>query len=191
MFAEPLIRHTGVHYDITDFMAELEQNSHYWDIYTSRQKNIEFHKETKCIPLMMWHPKPGQLQRDCLITTERDFFSRDFPVTYTFLKQFSEQANSILQNAAYVFLPASKSVYPHIDEGDFYAANDRYHFVLTGTYNLIVEDQQEILTPGGVYWFDNTKMHSVDNFTHSDRIALIFDMKKNKTPKVSDSMKFF
>lgn len=173
-----LIKNTGIHYNTHEFLNELEHNKEYWNLHTGRQKKISYHKETQYIPLKTWDVKPGEVQRDCMNTIELDYFRKDFPVTAAFLGQMETRLKGTLAVANYVKLPVGKSVYPHKDHGKFYESHERYHFVIQGIYNMVVEDQEEMLAPGGVYWFENTKTHSVDNLSQYDRIALIFDLKK-------------
>lgn len=174
-----LVKNTGIYYDTHEFLKELEHNKSYWDLHTGRQQKISYHKETKYIPLRTWDVKPGEVQRDCMNSLELPYFKTDFPVTYAFLRQMEQKLKGVVKVANYVLLPIGKSVYPHKDHGKFYEAHERYHFVVQGMYNMCVEDQNEFMVPGSVYWFKNTLTHSVDNLSPYDRIALIFDLKKN------------
>ena len=173
------IKHIG-NFDHIPLLEEVKRNHEWWYWDTSRQKHISFHKETLSIALMGWEKEEGVHQRDQMNTFEWEHFQDAFSITFNFLKEIEFILNSDLKMAAYVLLPVGKEVYPHIDGGEFYKACDRYHFMLQGICQMNVEDENEIFSPGNLYWFDNTLMHDVQNVGSQDRIVLIFDMLKDQ-----------
>lgn len=77
-------------------------------------------------------------------------------------------------------IPAAGKVLPHIDTGwhpEYYNIK-LYVPIQTNEYVVnIVEDEQVIMKEGECWYFDNTKIHSVDNNGNDDRITLIICLK--------------
>ena len=76
-------------------------------------------------------------------------------------------------------LAPGKQITPHQDQGapaDFY---DRYHIILQNLPGSVFHCGEESVTMrgGDVWWFDNTKVHSVVNNSADDRLTLICDIK--------------
>jgi hypothetical protein len=70
-------------------------------------------------------------------------------------------------------------VEPHIDEGKYCAAYDRYHFVVSTNpdAHLKVNDEVRHFNKGEIFWLDNKAPHSAFNYGKSDRIHIIVDLK--------------
>lgn len=170
-----------LHYPTTTIKRELEQrilNDAYdgidtWDM-TNRHKNIKFHEHTRSIPLITWDNIDGVHQWDTMTTHVTNGYPSKWPEVNAFMKLFEDREKCSVKIINIVRLLPDKPVHQHVDGGKFYEMHDRWHFVLQGEYDMIVEDTTFKYTSGGVYWFDNTKMHSVQN-TDVERIAIIFD----------------
>lgn len=77
-------------------------------------------------------------------------------------------------------IPAGGQVLPHIDKGwhpEYY--NVKVYVPIQTNPHVInhVEDESVIMKEGEAWYFDNTKIHSVDNNGDDDRITLIVCMK--------------
>ena len=73
-------------------------------------------------------------------------------------------------------LPPGKSVKKHIDGGPYYVGKDRFHLVLQGTYQYVVNRESRSWQAGDLFWFDNKQEHYSNNIGKVDRIAIIFDV---------------
>lgn len=69
--------------------------------------------------------------------------------------------------------------YPHADGEPHASYYDRFHVVLQGTEDsyLTVEDEKVRMSTGEAWWFNNAKLHQVDNCGHLPRIHLIVDIR--------------
>ena len=75
-------------------------------------------------------------------------------------------------------LPVGKAIDPHVDEGSYAAAFDRYHIVVQshpGSLFRASDEAVQMLT-GEVWWFQNRVEHEVKNNSTDDRIHLIVDL---------------
>jgi hypothetical protein len=70
----------------------------------------------------------------------------------------------------------------HIDEGTYYLNKDRYHLSIQGTYRYMVGNEEVIVEPGTLLWFNNKMMHGTENIGDCTRITFVFDVlqKRNK-----------
>lgn len=77
-------------------------------------------------------------------------------------------------------IPAGKCILPHADSGwhpEYY--NVKIYVPIQTNNKTInhVEDESVIMNEGDAWYFDNTKIHSVENNGMDDRITLIICMK--------------
>lgn len=77
-------------------------------------------------------------------------------------------------------VPAGKIVDPHIDTGwhaEYY--NTKAYVVLQTNPKCVnrAEDETAVMAQGDVWLFDNTKMHSTENYGDEDRMTLIVCMR--------------
>ena len=92
-----------------------------------------------------------------------------------FLDWFEKIYGGKIHRVTIAYLPADGKVYPHIDKGKYYENKDRFHLVLSGYYDYIVDGETQRFGAGDLFWFDNKKVHSSINATPIPRISLIFD----------------
>lgn len=156
-------------------VLQIQYGNNLWDLDTRRQDKIKFHKHTKIIKLRV-PDVSTESQANTLETKDAQFYPNMWTKTKAFLDGFNERNNCQTMSASYVKLYANMTIAAHRDLGKYYEAYNRYHFVLSGTYRMIVDGWDYTYKPGCVYWFDNIKEHSVIN-GNEDRIALIFDTK--------------
>jgi mannose-6-phosphate isomerase-like protein (cupin superfamily) len=174
---QKILKNTSI---IPSLLAELEFNSNNtyanWGFNTKRQK-IKYHIHTETIPLIK-----SDYKQDQGPYLELPYLSSLYPCAKNFIETLENITQGKIINAMYVKLLPEHKIYPHRDnehtKTKFYNLHDRYHFVLQGEYELIVEEEIEILYPGDLVMFENTKTHSVNNLKKIDRIALIFDVRK-------------
>lgn len=76
-------------------------------------------------------------------------------------------------------LPPGGSIEPHVDGGEHAAYYDRYHVLLNNLPgSMFYAGDEEVFMPtASVWWFDNSKMHSVVNHSADDRLTMIVDIR--------------
>tara|TARA_B100000085_G_C18524035_1_gene504918 strand:+ start:1027 stop:1578 length:552 start_codon:yes stop_codon:yes gene_type:complete len=152
-----------------------------WDdffIDTGRQDTIECQKETMSINLVSADVTTKE-NRHTNATVETETYSR-YPKVKEFMHWFEETYGGLIFRIAIVHLPADGVVHPHIDEGTYYQDKDRFHLVLSGYYDMIVNDKTEMFSAGELWWFNNNMMHDVKNASPMPRICIIFDVYNSK-----------
>lgn len=139
------------------------------DWSTSRAEINKIHSETKTINI---------IDIDQNILVDKDKYS---PI-FKFLDNFTKNIKGEIYSVNLIFLGKDKNIKPHIDGirnnkkyTNYYDDKDRYHLVLSGSYNLMCDNEIKHYKTGDLWWFNNKKIHSVK--ANSDRIALIFDIK--------------
>jgi mannose-6-phosphate isomerase-like protein (cupin superfamily) len=165
---------------VSNLLQEIDYNDKNtdanWNFNTKRQK-IKYHIHTQTIPLIKTNVRQDQGPYFLM-----PYLENLYPTAYKFIQNLENLLNGKIINAMYVKLFAEQKIYPHKDnqhsETKFYNLHDRYHFNLQGEYELIVEEEKEILYPGDLVLFENTLTHTVNNLKNIDRIALIIDVRK-------------
>lgn len=143
--------------------------------HNNRHKLNKLHENTLSISLIAWRPKKDdELHSEPMLN-----YPHKWPEINNFMHLFETRNNCSVRMLNIVKLPPGQVVHPHKDGAKFYSQHDRYHLVLKGTYDMIVDGEHFKYEPGGVYWFDNNKTHSVEN-GDEERICIIFDTLPNK-----------
>jgi mannose-6-phosphate isomerase-like protein (cupin superfamily) len=95
------------------------------------------------------------------------------------LKILGQRFNDV-SRCGFLSLPVGGSVGTHIDIGDYYQTRDRYHIAIQGKYRYHVGDEDIIVEPGMLLWFDNKLPHGTENVGDEVRITFVFDVKYPK-----------
>lgn len=85
-----------------------------------------------------------------------------------------------LGRCAFLSLPVGGEVGTHIDIGSYYQTRDRYHLSIQGTYAYHVGDEELIIKPGMLVWFNNKLPHGTRNIGNDVRITFVFDVKNSE-----------
>jgi hypothetical protein len=80
----------------------------------------------------------------------------------------------------FLSLPIGGTVGKHIDIGSYYQTKDRYHLSIQGRYKYMVGDEEVIVEPGTLLWFNNKLMHGTENVGDCTRITFVFDVPHSK-----------
>lgn len=81
----------------------------------------------------------------------------------------------------FLSLPVGGSVGKHIDVGNYYLTRDRYHLSIQGRYKYMVGDEEVIVEPGTLLWFNNKLEHGTENVGDEVRITFVFDVPHHKS----------
>jgi hypothetical protein len=144
---------------------------------TNIRTSIAVQRETTSIVLMDYHQNVGIRKPSFNQYTVPSEWAAKHPQIMEFLELFCANENSWLQRALIVRLDPNGKVYPHVDQGTYYAIRDRYHVVLDSPDGSLMQcdDQQVVWQNGSVNWFNNKVMHQAFNQGDKPRIHLIFD----------------
>jgi len=77
-------------------------------------------------------------------------------------------------------LKPGATINSHVDEGAYVKAHDRFHLVITTNPDVKFScgGEEVHMNSGEVWWFDNSKEHSVTNGGKAERIHVVVDMRK-------------
>jgi aspartyl/asparaginyl beta-hydroxylase (cupin superfamily) len=169
--------HDGI--DILTVLKELRAAAPLWSRNTWRQDNIAVQRETNTIFLRAVNrsvPADRAINdtHECATTKEAE----NFPYLMSLIHRLAAEQDSTLQRAMIVRLRPYGRVYPHVDEGSYYAMRDRYHLVIVspGGSELTSGGETAVLREGELWWFDNKRVHSARNFSPTWRTHAIFDL---------------
>lgn len=157
--------------------TELEDNGCLWPIVQHRQNNIMVQRDTESIFLRAPLVKAPGSTNDIQESVPTAFVNA-FPITMKFLDRFANEVKGELGRAMFARLKSHSFVYPHIDEGTYYAVRDRYHLVVDSPSgsDMSIEDEDVIMTNSELWWINNKGMHHSFNRSDNWRSHLIFDI---------------
>ena len=171
--------------DVRPIREEIESQPQAWFAQTGRQ-NVRVQAEALAIPLRGLRKSKiaGRARRD-VHETRYTTLSGSFPVARAFIEAVAREVGGALGRAKIVSLPAGRKVHAHVDRGDYYARRDRYHLVIVSRgCRMRAGDEEVVMRPGELWWFDNKAEHEAWNDTDAPRIHLIFDVEP--TPAAAD-----
>lgn len=88
-----------------------------------------------------------------------------------------------VSRCAFLSLPVGGKVGTHIDIGEYYQTRDRYHLSIQGKYKYHVGDEEVVIEPGQLVWFNNKLPHGTENIGDDIRITFVFDVKNPEYTK--------
>lgn len=170
--------------EISIIAKEVSANEHLFSADCARQANIKVQRETEYIPLRR-AARNGNVGINDNEMVEDTRFVEAFPSLMVLLRQIAEARGGVLERAMLVRLPSGGRVYPHVDEGCYYASRDRYHLVVQtkeGASRLRCGQEFVEMGLGEVWWLDNKAVHSSENNSSSPRVHVIFDLATHEVP---------
>ena len=108
-----------------------------------------------------------------------DYFTKFyFPKTSKAIHEFADK--STIGRIVVANLKPGGAIDTHIDEGEYCAAHDRFHFVLSTNSDVWFKCDGRVkhFEVGKIWWLDNKSLHSVENNGSTDRIHIVVDIKK-------------
>lgn len=163
---------------------EVEQHYYLFDEFTLRQDyEGSCHRDTRCIFLR----GPAGVNERTTVIDEYTFFHcmtfddwdhrRLFPTVNRLIADVMQSNRyTELGWVTVVSLLPHGVIVPHIDEGDYCARFNRYHYpIISDNALFIVGDICQKPKPGELFVYDNQLVHSAINMGDNERIHLIFD----------------
>lgn len=170
-------RHIQSHVDVNPLLAEIDAQEHLWLHDVSRQTNAGVQRDTNSIFLRV-----ASNRRDLPANENQETrptrMVKAFPRAIAFMESFAEEMQASLQRAMIVRLKPHSIVYRHIDAGSYYFLRDRFHLVLRSASGSALGsgDEEVLMWPGELWWFDNKQHHWARNDGPEWRIHYIFDL---------------
>jgi len=168
---------------VPELRKEVRGQQGAWLVNESRQKNIRVQRHTQTIFLRSADREglPEEISNNDVQPAKDTKMSGRFPITMGVLRRLATELNGDLGRAVYTRLFPGYVVYPHIDQGAYYAQHDRYHLVVhskSGSF-LRCGEEELVMQEGELWWFDNKTMHDSRNDSKEWRTHVIFDLKRN------------
>jgi len=99
---------------------------------------------------------------------------------HTEIVKFLKRNFKEVRRCGFLSLPVGGKVGKHIDIGSYYQTKDRYHLSIQGRYKYMVGDEEVIVEPGTLLWFNNKLEHGTENIGDCVRITFVFDVPHSK-----------
>lgn len=144
-----------------------------WDVWEDRQNNVFTHRDTKTFPLV-W----GSLGSTSLPTVLMNVDSLAVKLVQPFIAFLENFYSATVYKAMLTLLPKGGKIPPHVDNGEGLLTIHRCHLVVTAEtgVDFMVGNETNCFTPGTLFEFNNSRLHSVTNNSDADRVHLIIDI---------------
>lgn len=163
--------------DVRPILDEIDAQPEAWSAQTGRQR-VRVQAEALAIPIrgLRKSKMEGRDRRD-VHPSRYTTLSRSFPAVRRFIEAVAREHGAAPARAKLVSLPPGHRVHPHVDRGEYYLIRDRYHLVIASRgCRMRAGDEEIVMRPGELWWFDNKAEHEAWNETDVPRIHLIFDL---------------
>jgi hypothetical protein len=172
----------GILTDVEAVKKEIEDNNAWWNWMSVRKKGFasrhiyvdDIVLRFQSLVLEDQPPTNMNDHPDCV----NYFTQNNFPKTMELVHKLA--AGKTLGRVMIASLGSGNIISPHTDQGAYCLLYDRYHIVIQTNPLAIFkcEDEEVHMTEGSIWWFDNKRVHSVENHGNIPRIHIILDVKK-------------
>lgn len=164
--------------DITPLKNNLTELN--WDEHTIRQ-NLGVHKNTETLEVI-WDF--DSLQTNKIGKIHSNYYKLDMESFLEKMKPIYESnyGEGYFIRVLIVKLKANTNIEPHVDNGYSLMTSKRTHIpiITNSKVTFTVDGETKYLKEGEIWEINNSKVHSVDNNSDTDRIHLIIDYTKNE-----------
>lgn len=133
------------------------------------------HRDTESIYLLM----PDVVNAETIFTAMDIVLWSPMPqpVLASLIERVAHVAKAEPARVMLVKLLAGGVIHPHIDQGPYAEATQRYHVALVSNPHCVmhIDDEAATARPGEVWWFNKHALHAVVNGGDEDRVHLIVD----------------
>ena len=177
--ADIRIIRTGI--NVSKIKSQLEKYKEDWGnqkkMMGAEQIDPDFHRiEAGVLQLVMGAiSKAGEMVYNTEICIKTPSYDK-----HTEIVKFMKRHFHAHSRCGFLSLPVGEIVGSHIDQGTYYKTKDRYHLSIQGRYKYHCGDDEVIVEPGTLLWFDNKKPHGAKNVGDELRITFVFDVPHNK-----------
>ncbi len=156
---------------------EIRANEHFWLADATRQQVAPPQRHTQTVFLRSFVPHPTQAWIDIQDAQDTEH-AQYYPKAMEMVRSCADMIGGELGRVLCVRLQPKSVVYPHVDNGEYFAKRDRYHFVVeshagsmlgSGNEKVLMQDKE-------LWWFDNKAVHYSANVSSKGRTHLIFDL---------------
>lgn len=169
--------------NVTKILSQLRQYKSDWGAERDIEGTSNVHKDfgfpvlkAGVLQLVMGAvTKVGDYVGDSEVSSKTPAYDRHTEVVGFMKRHFHKH-----DRCGFLSLPVGGAVGKHIDVGSYYQTRDRYHLSIAGRYKYMVGDEEYIVEPGTLLWFNNKLLHGTENVGDEVRITFVFDVPHNK-----------
>jgi len=166
--------------DVSAIKIELG-NTNLWNWLTLRKKAYNSgHGDVDDIILRFQSVEKTKEPTDFMDSMECvDYISQDhLPATMESIKNMTMHRS--IGRIIIASLKPNGKIAAHIDEGNYALNHDRYHIVIQTNPSVLFKcgDEEVNMEEGTIWWFDNKRVHSVENRGNIPRIHIVIDVRR-------------
>ena len=171
---------TGI--NVSKIKAQLEQYADDWGNQKELDSAQQLDKDIYTIKAGVLQlivgaiSKPGEMAYNTELCIKVPAYDR-----HTEIVNFMKRHFHAHSRCGFLSLPVGEIVGTHTDQGTYYLTKDRYHLSIQGRYKYHCGDDEVIVEPGTLFWFDNKKPHGAENIGDELRITFVFDVPYHKS----------
>lgn len=166
-------------FDVGDLQVALDENAHLWNKNTARTESVNSpHHGLDDIWVRFAAPGSDYAGPHESVWLGPEQLLPVQPICEEIVRRFN---GSYLGGVLITRIPAGRVCKPHSDPGWHAREYEKVAVQIRGNlgqaFHFLGESYSAL--PGQCYWFDNSKVHWVTNFTDEDRITMIVCVKTN------------
>ena len=165
-------------YDVSDIVAAMpDMTSPVWDANPHRQNKHNVHTQTRSI-IFEWIDDAWQPGQPAIVKTSDCGIPALTDAVYACAQTMNARYRGKIIRLLLAELVPHGRIPPHQDMGSAVVLVHRLHLPVVTNPNVrfFVDGVPHYLDPGGVFEFDNTRSHAVDNASDSSRVHLMCDI---------------
>lgn len=150
-----------------------------WFLDTSRQKNFEAHKDTNSY--FLYKTNLGWQKNEKFVVSKATKDEELLSLVEPIISELEEIHDGLRGNVLFIKLKGMHNIPEHTDGGNYLVFSRRHHIpIVTSNQTFFGVGSEKINMAVGECWeINNTRTHSVDNNSSTDRIHLLIDIMPN------------
>jgi hypothetical protein len=166
-------------YDISSLQKYINNFSDEWFIDTSRQNIFHAHKDTNSY--FVYKANLAWKQGEMLVVEEKSNDNVLLDMINPIIKDLELRHNGLRSNVLFIKLKAGHNISAHSDSGEYLLSSRRHHVpIITSEQTFFTVGSEKINMLEGECWeINNSRVHSVENNSKTDRVHLLIDIMPN------------
>ena len=167
-------------YDIDSIKNYVSSFFDEWFLDTSRQNTFETHKDT--MSYFLYKANLDWQKNEIFFVSKETNDKNLLMLVEPIINDLEKIHDGLRGNVLFIKLKAMHNIREHKDEGSYLVSSRRHHIpIVTSNQTIFGVGSKKINMAIGECWeINNTRPHSVENTSSTDRIHLLVDIMPNK-----------
>ena len=171
-------------YDVEEIKNYISNFAEEWFIDTSRQEIFKAHKDTNSY--FIYKADLKWKNSDAFVVEKKSNDAKLVSMIDRIILDLETKHDGVRGNVLLIKLKAGQIIPSHQDSGDYLVASRRHHIpIITSdnTWFTVGSDKINMLV-GECWEINNTRFHSVENYSDIDRVHLLIDIMPKKEMEI-------